>query len=152
MSINLLGIGEIVTGVGKVADDLFTSDEERLKIALLEKQIEADLVNSQLEVNKAEAAHPSIFVAGWRPAIGWIGAAAMAYQFLLYPLMTWGWTFFQAKGWVPPDLLPPPVLDAQELWVILTGMLGIAGLRSFDKLQGTQTQRMAGKAGPAERS
>ncbi len=150
MSFNLLGIGEIVTGVGKVADDLFTSDEERLKIAQQEKQIEADLVKGQLEVNKAEASHPSLFVAGWRPAIGWIGAAAMAYQFLLYPLLVWGWALFQAKGWVPSDLQPPPVLDAQELWVILTGMLGIAGLRSFDKLQGTQTQRMAGKASQAE--
>lgn len=139
---DLLGIGSIIEGVGKVANDLFTSDEERLKIALQEKAIEADLVKGQMEINKVEAAHPSVFVAGWRPFIGWVGGLALAYQFILYPLMIWGWRLFQAKGWVPETLAPPPVLDAQELWVMLTGMLGIAGLRSFDKFKGTDTVRL----------
>ena len=139
---DLIGIGSIIEGVGKVADDLFTSDEERLKIALQEKAIEADLIKGQMDINKTEAANASVFVAGWRPFIGWIGGLALAYQFILYPLMTWGWKFFQAKGWVPEALAPPPVLDAQELWVMLTGMLGIAGLRSFDKLKGTDTGRV----------
>lgn len=142
---NLLGIGDIISSVGKVADDLFTSDEERLKIALQEKTIEASLVQGQLDINKAEAQNPSVFVAGWRPAIGWIGAIALAYQFLFYPLLGWGWKFFQAWHWVPMEMTPPPLLPADQLWVILTGMLGIAGLRSFDKMQGTQTDRVDGK-------
>ncbi|WP_051937992.1 holin family protein [Ferriphaselus sp. R-1] len=139
MSLDLLGISNIVSGVGKVADDLFTSDEERLKIALQEKSIEADLVKGQLEINKVEAGHASLFVAGWRPFIGWVGGVALAYQFILYPLMVWGWSLFKAHGWVPPTLEPPPVLPADQLWVVLSGMLGIAGLRSFDKLKGTDT-------------
>ena len=144
----MLGIGSIIEGVGKVADDLFTSDEERLKIALQEKSIEADLVKGQLEIDKTEAQHASVFVAGWRPFIGWVGGIALAYQFILYPLMEWGWTFFQAHGWVPATLQPPPVLPAEQLWVILSGMLGIAGLRSFDKLKGTDTVQVgAPKAG-----
>jgi Holin of 3TMs, for gene-transfer release len=143
---NLLGIGELVSGVGKVADDLFTSDEERLRIALAEKTLEVQLVQGQLEINKTEALHTSIFVAGWRPAIGWIGAAALAYQFILYPLLVWGWTMFQANGWVPTNLAPPPVLDSEALWVLLTGMLGIAGLRSFDKFKGTDTSQVGGSA------
>ena len=91
---------------------------------------------STVQVNKAEAAHTSIFVAGWRPACGWVGAAAMAYQFLLYPFMVWGWALMQANGWIPTSLAHPPMLDTDALWVILTGMLGIAGARTFEKVKG----------------
>jgi hypothetical protein len=139
---NLLGIGAIVEGVGKIADDLMTSDEERMKIVLAEKVIEADLIKGQLEINKAEAQHKSIFVAGWRPAIGWTGAIAMAYQFVLYPLLIWIWAWAQAKGALPANLNAPPTLPADALWVIISGMLGIAGMRSFDKAKGTQTDRI----------
>ncbi len=139
---NLLGIGSIIEGVGKVADDLFTSDEERLKIAMQEKTIEADLVKGQLEIDKVEAQHTSIFVAGWRPFIGWVGGVALAYQFVLYPLMLWGWSLFKANGWIPPTLDVPPILPADQLWVVLSGMLGIAGLRSFDKMKGTDTAKV----------
>jgi hypothetical protein len=140
--IDLLGIGDLVTGIGKVADDLFTSDEERLKIALQEKQVEADLIKGQMDIDKTEAQHPSVFVAGWRPFIGWVGGIALAYQFIIYPLMVWAWSMFQARGWVPSVQPPPPVLKADELWVLISGMLGIAGLRSFDKLKGTQTDQV----------
>jgi hypothetical protein len=140
--IPLLGVGELVTGIGKVADDLFTSDEERLKIALQEKALETDLVKGQMDIDKTEAQHPSVFVAGWRPFIGWVGGVALAYQFIIYPLMVWGWSLMQAHGWVPTTQQPPPVLKADELWVLVSGMLGIAGLRSFDKFKGTQTDQI----------
>lgn len=142
---SLLGIGEVISAVGKAADALFTSDEERLKIALQEKAIEAGLVKGQQDINQVEAANPSVFVAGWRPAIGWIGAAALAYQFLLYPMLIWLWAVLQVKGWIDGGTKPPPVLDAQELFVIVTGMLGIAGLRSFDKFKGTDTKSVTGQ-------
>ena len=145
MSLLGMGIGSIINGVGKIADDLFTSDEERLKVVLQEKIVEADLVKSQLEVNKAEAQHKSIFVAGWRPFIGWVGGIAMAYQFILYPMLTWFWVLFQAKGWVPQEMSPPPVIDAEALWVVITGMLGVAGMRSFDKVKKTQTDHIPKK-------
>lgn len=133
---NFLGIGTVIESVGKVASDLITTDKERLELALREKELDQRLDLAQLDVNKTEAQHASLFVAGWRPAIGWIGAAAMAYQFLLYPLMLWGWTWMQGAGWIPKELTPPPVLDADQLWVILSGMLGIAGLRSVEKVKG----------------
>ena len=136
---NLLGIGSIVEGIGKIADDLFTSDEERLKIALQEKAIDAQLVKGQLDINIAEAKHKSVFVAGWRPFIGWVGGIALAYQFILYPLMLWGWTWFQSKGWIPKDFSAPPVFESGPLFAVVTGMLGIGGMRSFDKLKKTQT-------------
>ena len=140
---NPLIVGGIVEAVGKIADDLFTSDKERLdaeielqKIGVEVAKIDAGLVAGQVEVNKVEAAHASLFVAGWRPAIGWIGAAAMAYQFLLYPLLVWGWSVMQARGWVSLTLAVPPMLETDALWVILTGILGIGGMRSFEKTRG----------------
>jgi hypothetical protein len=136
---NLLGIGSIVEGIGKIADDLFTSDEERLKIALQEKAIDAQIIKGQLDINIAEAKHKSMYVAGWRPFIGWVGGIALAYQFLLYPLMVWGWTWFQSMGWIPDGISAPPVFESGPLFAIVTGMLGIGGMRSFDKLNKTQT-------------
>lgn len=133
---NLLGIGTVIDSVGKIASDLITTDKERLDMALREKELDQRLDIAQIEVNKVEASHSSIFVAGWRPAIGWIGAAAMAYQFLLYPMLLWGWTWMQALAWIPLGLQPPPVLDSDQLWVILSGILGIAGMRSFEKTKG----------------
>ena len=94
----------------------------------------------KIEVNKIEASSSSVFVSGWRPAIGWIGVAAMAYQFLLYPLFQWAWKYLQAMGWVPTGMDPPPVLEADQLWVILSGILGIAGMRSFEKTKGVASK------------
>lgn len=137
------GIAGIVDAVGKIIDNVHTSDKERLdaeielrKLGIEEARIEADLIQGQQAINQAEAQHASLLVAGWRPAIGWIGAASLGYQFLLYPLLTWGWRALQGAGWIPQELTPPPMLDADALWVILTGMLGIAGMRSFEKVKG----------------
>lgn len=142
---DFLGIGKIISGVGKVADDLFTSDEERLKLSLEEKKIDAELVKGQLEINKVEAQHKSLFVAGWRPFIGWVGGLALAYQFLLYPFLTWIWAFLQSRGVIPSNFSPPPVFDSGPLFAIITGMLGIGGLRSFDKVKNKQTDSLGRK-------
>lgn len=135
--------GDVIGAVGKSLDDLFTSDEERLE---LEKEImkadrefrirEAELIAqqniAQTEVNKEEARSGSLFVAGWRPMIGWIGALALAYQFLVYPLLLW------------MDIdNPPPQMESDVLYTIITGMLGIAGMRSFDKMKSTDTRKMS---------
>lgn len=133
---NILGIGSVIESVGKVASDLITTDKERMQLELEGRKLDQAIDLAQIEVNKVEAASTSVFVAGWRPAIGWIGAAAMAYQFLLYPMLLWGWTYLQGTGWIPKELAPPPVLDADQLWVILSGILGIAGMRSFEKTKG----------------
>lgn len=140
---NPLALGGIVQAVGQIADDLITTDKERLdaelelrRLGIEERKIEADLVRGQLDVNRAEAASSSLFVAGWRPAIGWVGAVALGYQFLAYPLLVWAYALLQARGLVPAGLQPPPMLDTDALWVVLSGMLGIAGLRSVEKVKG----------------
>lgn len=136
-------VGGVVEAIGKVADDLFTSDDERMKaeleasrIGLEAAKIDADLIKGQQEINKAEAGHASIFVAGWRPAIGWVGVTALAYQYVLYPLMVWAWAAMQAQGWVPAGVKAPPLLDVEALMVLLTGILGIASARTFEKVKG----------------
>lgn len=133
---NPLGIGAIIDSVGKVASDLITTDKERIELELEGKRIDQATDLAQMEVNKTEAQNQNLFVAGWRPAIGWVGAAAMAYQFFAYPLLVWSWTWMQAEQIVPQEVKPPPMLDTEALWVILSGMLGIAGMRSFEKTRG----------------
>lgn len=133
---NILGIGSVIESVGKVAGDLITTDKERMQLELEGRKIDQSVDLAQISVNNTEAQHASVFVAGWRPAIGWIGAAAMAYQFLLYPILTWVWALAQASGHLPAAMQPPPMLDADALWVILSGILGIAGMRSFEKSKG----------------
>ena len=83
---------------------------------------------AQLEINAREAAHPSVFVAGWRPAFGWCGALGFVYATIGQPLLAWGAAI---KGWPAP-----PALNLDLLWVVVTGMLGIGGLRTFEKTKG----------------
>lgn len=142
---NLLGTGDVVKSVGDSLDNLFTSDEERQEaqneIAKAHRRFDhltdklvAQQNMAQMEVNKVEAQSSNIFQAGWRPAIGWIGVLALAYQFVLYPLLLWLQT-------VNPTIHPPPALEAEMMFTIVTGMLGIAGMRSYDKLKGTESKQ-----------
>lgn len=140
---NPLLVGGLIEAVGRIADNLITTDKERLaaqiemqKLGLEAARLEADVDRAQIDLNKAETQHRSLFVAGWRPAIGWIGAIALAYQFVLYPLLVWAWHAARAAGALDAGAVPPPVLDTDALWVILAGMLGIAGMRSWEKSKG----------------
>lgn len=141
-------VGGVITAIGKVADDLFTSDDERAKndleamrIGLDAAKVDADLIKGQQEINKEEAKSSSIFVAGWRPAIGWVGVASLAYQFIAYPLLIWAWAWLQAKEWVPKSVAPPPPLNTDTLMVLLTGILGISTARTFEKVRGVSTTK-----------
>lgn len=133
---SLKGVGNIIQSVGKVADDLFTSKEEKLKIALQERELEYNLVKGQQKINKQEAQHRSVFVAGWRPFIGWVGGLALAYQFIIYPLLNWALILFTT------DIQPPPVIDSSQLYPVILGMLGIGGMRSFDKVKKVDTKSL----------
>jgi len=130
-----LDFGSIISGVGNIVDDLHTSDEEKLKAALQEKAMDVELVKGQLGINMAESTHRSLFVAGWRPAIGWCGAMAIGYKFIFYPLIAWVWVFLQGQGRAPFDLSAPPSVDAGELYPIIMGMLGLGGMRSLEKIK-----------------
>jgi hypothetical protein len=131
-----VGIGGIIETVGKVADDLFTSDEERLKAELDSFNSETARLQGQTDVNKIEAASSSVFVAGWRPAVGWVGVSGMAYQFILYPFLVWIWVYAQSQGYIPTTFNAPPQIDTDTLYVLLFGILGLGGARTFEKMKG----------------
>ena len=85
---------------------------------------------AQLEINKAEAASGSLFKGGWRPFVGWTCGIAFAYHFVLQPLLIFVFAYI---GLETPDL---PKFDVGTLLPVLGGMLGIGGLRSYEKTKG----------------
>ena len=119
--------------IGKTLLDRFIPDPEAKRAAeaeFLKMAMGGELQQTiaQLEINAREATHPSVFVAGWRPAFGWCGALGFVYATIGQPLLAWGAAI---KGWPAP-----PALNLDLLWVVVTGMLGIGGLRTFEKTKG----------------
>jgi len=100
------------------------TDQEKAELAAA-----ITIVQGQLEVNKAEATNPSIFVSGWRPAIGWVCGASLLYTYIGYPMLTWA-----AAVW-HPELKPPDLGNDGMLFELMLGMLGLGGLRSFEKVK-----------------
>jgi len=107
--------------------------EDKEKRAAAEREIEKQLAThlakidlAQLEINKQEAAHRNIFVSGWRPFIGWSCGIAMCYAYIIQPITI----FVLAQT---GNLVTLPTLDLSEMMPVLLGMLGLGGLRSFEK-------------------
>ena len=115
--LNILGISkkDDVSGLG-------------LEIRELLKGKEIDpqkLIELQSEINKVEAQHRTIFVAGWRPFIGWVCGVALAYNFILRDMLIW---------LIGPEQVPP-ALQMEHLMTVLIGMLGLGGMRTFEKFK-----------------
>ena len=124
--------------LGSSLIDKFFPDKtqaETAKAQLLQMQVSGELAQmaGQLEINKVEAANANLFVSGWRPAIGWVCALALAYQYLIRPLLSWATI---AAGYNFPVL---PGLD-DNLWQLMMGMLGMGGLRTFEKVSGVASK------------
>jgi len=123
--------------IGPVADilDKFIEDKDQKarlshEIATMAQRHAQEQVLAQLEVNKQEASHRNLWVAGWRPFVGWTCGVAMAWHFILLPV-----TLFIASfaGFEIPQL---PSFDMDSLMTVLLGMLGLGGLRTFEKSKG----------------
>jgi hypothetical protein len=115
--------------------DKFIEDKDQKaalahEIATMSERHAQELALSQIEVNKAEAASGSIFKGGWRPAIGWVCASAFAYHFVLQPVIVF---IVLAAG---ADLPPLPDFDMASLMTVMMGMLGLGGLRTYEKQKG----------------
>lgn len=117
-----------VVGLFKIAPEkVLESQTELEKIRLaLESQL-VQQVTAQIDVNKQEAASTSIFVAGWRPFIGWICGIGLACQFIVGPLFAW----IAALARHPQVF---PTLDLGTLMTLLLGMLGLGGMRTYEKV------------------
>jgi len=125
----LAGSG-IIGEFGKIIDSVHTSAEEKADAQrkLLDLMQRPDL--AQIAVNQEEAKHASIFVAGWRPAIGWVCASALAFNFVLRDFIVWG------LGIWGPELPPLPSPDTGELMTLVLSLLGLGAMRSFEKTKG----------------
>jgi hypothetical protein len=115
--------------------DKFIEDKDQKaalahEIATMGQKHAQEAMLAQLEINKAEAASGSLFKGGWRPFVGWVCAVAFAYHFVLQPLLIF---VFAYVGLETPDL---PKFDVGTLLPVLGGMLGIGGLRSYEKTKG----------------
>jgi hypothetical protein len=124
-----MSIAESVIGVAGTVLNKFVVDKD-LK-AKLEHELKTAFHSAnlaQIEINKQEAAHKSLFVAGWRPFVGWVCGFALAYHFIVSPILT----FILTISGVTQEL---PTFDFSQLSTILMGMLGLGGLRSYEKMK-----------------
>ena len=113
-----------IDAIGNTFDKLFTSDEERLQAEAVLTKIAQKPHILQAEINKIEAGHRSLFVAGWRPAIGWVCAIGLMFPFLINPIIQW------YTGH------PGPNLPLEALMTLVVSLLGLGGLRTVEKLKG----------------
>ena len=153
--LNALGpiaaVGEAVGGILTALDALLNpakklSEEETKRLQETVK-VEAQRIQAQIlqvQVSLEEARHPSLFVAGARPAILWIFAAGLAYNVILHPLLEWIVAIAAlGAGFDLTGLAALPArFDYEELWPIVGGMLGLAGWRSWEKRGGVARERM----------
>ena len=129
----------LVPAVSQLLDKLIPDPDarEKAKIELLKAEHEADIEalrlalsvdQMQADINKQEAASSNLFVSGWRPFIGWVCGIAFAYHFVLQPICA----FAIANNGGDPKL---PAFDMNALFTVLTGMLGLGGLRTLEKIK-----------------
>ncbi len=124
-------IGTILDAIKSPLDKLIPDKNARQKF---DHELEMALLQAglaQAQINKVEAQHPSVFVAGWRPFIGWVCGLALAWHFMGFDIANWlRLAFF-------PDMPAPPALNGTETLVtVLLSMLGLGGLRTVEKLKG----------------
>ena len=121
MGVDITGVGAVADLVGNAINKIWPDKTEQEKQQLATA---VQVINGQLAINQAEAANPNLFVAGWRPGVGWVCVVALGYQYVARPLM---------MGFGVSDNMP--ALD-ESLWELLFGMLGLGSLRTFEKVKG----------------
>ena len=126
----------ITTGINKIWPDAGEKEKNELTKYLADLQAMLVAVKGQLDINMKEAEHSSVFVSGWRPFVGWTCGGGLAYNFLLHPILNWGWSLAQAMAYIPLTVNPPPILDLTTMSTVLMGMLGLGTMRSFEKIKG----------------
>lgn len=123
----------LLPALGTLVDRLIP---DRAAAEKAKAEMEMQLVNAaneaamaQVEVNKIEASHSSVFVAGWRPSIGWVCAAGLAWAFVVAPVASWALIMLGIRAELP-------AIQFDHLFELVLAMLGIGGLRTFEKLRG----------------
>lgn len=130
-------IPAVTTILDKVLPDAQAAADAKFKLLelaqngqLAEMNAVKELALAQLDVNKAEAASADPYTSRWRPTIGYVLGAALAFQYLINPLIVWYAAIWQ------PGITPPAIGLDDNLWELMFGVLGLAGWRSLDKIKG----------------
>jgi len=123
-------IGPVTGLLDKFIEDKDQKNRIAFELSTMAERHAQELAKGQLEVNKVEAASRSAFVAGWRPFVGWTCGVALAYHFVIQPLILFGVTVAGV------EMSPLPAFDMDTLLTVLLGMLGLGGLRTLEKTKG----------------
>lgn len=123
-------IGPVTGLLDKFVEDKDQKARLAHEIATMAEKYAHESALAQVETNREEAKHKNVFVAGWRPFIGWTCGVALAWHFVLAPLVLF------IAGWSGVQLPTLPEFDMDSLMTVLLGMLGLGGLRSWEKTKG----------------
>jgi hypothetical protein len=127
-------LGKLVDPVSDILDKVVEDKDQKARlaheIATMAERHAQELARGQIEINKEEAKSRNIFIAGWRPFVGWTCGLALFWHFLGLPV-----TLF-ITGWFNLQHPPLPEFDMQSLMTVLLGMLGLGGMRTFEKFKG----------------
>lgn len=134
-----IDVGSVLTGIGGLAKDIRAaitgdiSSEKKAEIQMKLAELEMQANKAQTDINLAEAQNPNLFVSGWRPFLGWICGLSLAYTFIGYSLIEWAVATFHLN-------IVPPVLHMDYLFELVMAMLGLGGLRTFEKVKGVASK------------
>ena len=135
-----IDLGQILGGIGGTAKDLRTAitgeipAEKRAELEAKLQELEAASMQAQTAINQEEAKSPNLFIAGWRPFVGWVCGLGVAMQFLVRPLAVWISAAFHL------DLVLPPI-EFDQLISLLVALLGMSTLRTYEKKTGVASLR-----------
>jgi len=129
---SVLAIGEKL--IDKLIPDPKLKAEALQKLAELEQSGDLKVIEGQIEINKIEAASSKLFIAGWRPFCGWVLGAGLAVMLVVGPLMAWG----SALAGRP---IEQPKMPVEIIMALSTGLLGLSGMRSWEKFKGVEGNR-----------
>ncbi len=130
---DVIGIGSIIESVGKVAEHFVTTDKEKMALEIEARKLDQANDMAQISVNTEEAKSPSLFVAGWRPFIGWVCGAGLFYVSTALPIAE-----FVAKTHGYTGEFPD--IDTTITMHVLFGMLGLSGMRTYEKTKGVASK------------
>ena len=127
-------IGPVAGLLDKFIEDKDTKNALAPEISTMAERHAQELAKGQLEVNKVEAASKSMFVAGWRPAVGWVCVLGMASNFIIIPMANFGLAIAESN-------ITIPLIDTSTMMPVLMGMLGLGAMRSVEKVQGVSREK-----------
>jgi hypothetical protein len=132
-------IGDVISAVKDLVGEVIVDKDKRIEINYKLQELEDKASErlhqellAQAEINKTEAQHESMFVAGWRPFIGWVSGVGVAWTFVFSPVVEWVSRLNGFTGKMPE-------LETGQLMALVTAMLGVAGYRTFEKVKGVNT-------------